>query len=73
MLIADIVANMPGGSFAIGPCIDGHYLPRHPIEAMEHGEAHRVPLIVGHNADEAKLFTRVLKMMPLSESALEEC
>ncbi|SIK86075.1 Probable carboxylesterase LipT [Mycobacteroides abscessus subsp. abscessus] len=71
MLIADIVTNMPGGSFAIGPCIDGHYLPRHPIEAMEHGEAHRVPLIVGHNADEAKLFTRVLKMMPLSESALE--
>lgn len=70
-LLADIVANMPGGSFAIGPCIDGHYLPRHPIEAMERGEAHRVPLIVGHNADEARLFTRFLKLMPLSQEALD--
>ena len=55
------------GSFALGPTIDGEYLPRDPIEAMSRGEAHRVPLIVGNNADEGKLFTRFLEMMPMTE------
>lgn len=60
------------GSFPFGPSVDGEYLPKPPVEAMEHGEAQRVPLIVGSNADEARLFTKVIKAMPLSEPEQQE-
>jgi para-nitrobenzyl esterase len=69
-LLDDMVRDMPG-SFAIGPTIDGDYLPRDPIDAMAHGEAHRVPVIVGNNAEEGRLFTRWLKMLPASEPVIE--
>jgi para-nitrobenzyl esterase len=59
------------GSFAIGPTIDGDYLPRDPAEAMARGEAHRVPIIVGNNAEEGRLFTRWLKLMPMTEPVIE--
>ena len=38
---------------------------------MKKGEAHRVPLIVGTNADEGKLFTRFMKLLPTTEHAIE--
>ncbi|HZA09055.1 carboxylesterase/lipase family protein [Mycobacterium sp.] len=69
-LLDAIMHDMPG-SFALGPCIDGDYLPLHPIEAMSCGNAHRVPLIVGNNAEEGRLFTRFLKMLPASERSIE--
>ena len=65
-----MVRELPG-SFALGPCIDGDYLPADPIEAMAGGKAHGVPLIVGNNAEEGRLFTRFLKMLPASEPAIE--
>ena len=58
------------GAFAVGPTHGDDVLPLDPIEAMR-GEAHRVPLIVGTNADEGKLFTRFLKMLPTTEHAIE--
>ena len=39
--------------------------------AMADGDAHRVPLIVGTNADEGRLFTRFLKLLPTNEVAIE--
>jgi para-nitrobenzyl esterase len=60
------------GAFPIGPVIGDDILPVDPVEAMESGQAHRVPLIVGTNADEGRLFTRFLKMLPTNKSMIEE-
>ncbi|BAX93066.1 carboxylesterase/lipase family protein [Mycobacterium shigaense] len=60
------------GAFPIGPVIGDDCLPEDPAEAMRTGRAHRVPLIVGTNAEEGKLFTRFLKMLPTNQSMIEE-
>ncbi|MBY0288744.1 MAG: carboxylesterase/lipase family protein [Mycobacteriaceae bacterium] len=59
------------GAFAAGPTSSTEYLPLDPVEAMREGHAHRVPLIVGTNADEAKLFGRFLKLLPMTEPMIE--
>ncbi|WP_078279638.1 carboxylesterase/lipase family protein [Mycobacteroides franklinii] len=63
--------HVPGLSLRIGPSIDGDVLPLDPNEAMERGEAHRIPLIIGYNAEEATLFTKILKILPITPQALE--
>jgi para-nitrobenzyl esterase len=60
------------GAFPIGPVVGDDCLPEDPVEAMEDGRAHRVPLIVGTNAEEGRLFTRFLRMLPTNESMIEE-
>ncbi|CAA0134328.1 Para-nitrobenzyl esterase [Mycolicibacterium vanbaalenii] len=60
------------GAFAIGPTWGTDYLPQDPVDAMRAGNAHRVPLIVGTNADEGRLFTRFLKLLPTSHAAIEQ-
>ncbi|MEZ0342188.1 carboxylesterase/lipase family protein [Mycobacterium sp. pV006] len=60
------------GAFAIGPTFDTEYLPLEPFEAMRRGAAARVPLIVGNNAEEGRLFTRFLKLLPTTEQAIEK-
>jgi para-nitrobenzyl esterase len=60
------------GAFPIGPVIGDDILPIDPVEAMQLGQAHRVPLIVGTNAEEGRLFTRFLRMLPTNESMIEE-
>ncbi|OSC40562.1 carboxylesterase/lipase family protein [Mycobacterium decipiens] len=60
------------GAFAIGPVFGDDYLPVDPVEAMRSGQAHPVPLIVGSNADEGRLFTRFLGMLPTNEPMVEE-
>jgi para-nitrobenzyl esterase len=52
------------GAFAAGPTAGSDYLPLDPVEAMREGKAHRVPLIVGTNAEEARLFGRFLGLLP---------
>jgi para-nitrobenzyl esterase len=64
--------EMNVGSFAIGPCVDGDYLPQDPFVAMARGDAHPVPVIVGHNGEESRLFTRWLKIMPTTEPRIEQ-
>ena len=46
-------------------------LPLDPVEAMRQGKAHRVPLIVGTNAEEGRLFTRFLQLLPTNEPMIE--
>jgi para-nitrobenzyl esterase len=60
------------GAFPIGPVIGDDFLPTDPIEAMQSGRAQRVPLIVGTNADEGRLFTRFMRMLPVNQSMIEE-
>lgn len=59
------------GAFAAGPTAGTEYLPLDPVEAMRDGKAHRVPLIVGTNAEEARLFGRFLKLLPMTEPMIE--
>ncbi|AQA06669.1 carboxylesterase [Mycobacterium sp. MS1601] len=59
------------GAFPAGPTHGDDYLPVEPVEAMRRGTAHRVPLIVGSNAEEARLFTRFLKLLPTTEPVIE--
>ncbi len=60
------------GAFPIGPVFGDDCLPIDPVEAMRSGQAHRVPLIVGTNADEGRLFTRFLRMLPTNEAMIDE-
>jgi para-nitrobenzyl esterase len=60
------------GAFPIGPVVGDDYLPVDPIDAMRNGQAHQVPLIVGTNAEEGRLFTRFLGMLPTNEAMIEE-
>ncbi|MFG1932961.1 carboxylesterase/lipase family protein [Mycobacterium sp. NPDC048908] len=59
------------GAFAAGPTRSTEYLPLDPVQAMRTGTAHRVPLIVGTNAEEARLFGRFLKLLPMTEPTIE--
>lgn len=59
------------GAFAVGPTYGTDYLPVDPLDAMADGKAHPVPLIIGTNADEGRLFTRVLKLLPTTRPAIE--
>jgi para-nitrobenzyl esterase len=59
------------GAFPIGPVFGDDCLPLDPVEAMRRGVAHQVPLIVGTNADEGRLFTRFLRLLPTSEPMIE--
>ncbi|MFC9964089.1 carboxylesterase/lipase family protein [Nocardia ignorata] len=58
------------GSFAYAPVADGEFLPEAPLDAIVAGRAHRVPLIVGTNRDEATLFQRFVKAVPHTEDQL---
>ncbi|KAA8967033.1 carboxylesterase/lipase family protein [Mycobacterium sp.] len=70
-LIDEGVRNMLG-AFPIGPVFGDDCLPLDPVEAMRRGDTHRVPLIVGTNADEGRLFTRFLRMLPTTEQTIED-
>lgn len=60
------------GAFPIGPVCGDDVLPLDPVDAMRRGRAHRVPLIVGTNAEEGRLFTRFLRLLPTNRSMIEE-
>jgi len=60
------------GAFPIGPVTGDDCLPTDPVEAMRSGRAHRIPLIVGSNADEGRLFTRFLKLLPTNKAMIDE-
>ena len=59
------------GAFPIGPVFGDDMLPLDPVESMRRGVAHRVPLIVGTNAEEGRLFTRFLPLLPTPEPMVE--
>lgn len=64
------MTDMPG-AFPVGPAYGTDYLPVEPVAAMAEGSAHRVPLIVGNNAEEGRLFNRFLPLLPTSEPMIE--
>jgi para-nitrobenzyl esterase len=69
--------NINDLGFTWVPHVDGKVLKQVPIDALASGEYNRVPLMVGSNRDEAKLFTVVmpgirLAPKPLVKKALEK-
>lgn len=44
-------------SMSLGPVIDGVSLPQHPEEALSAGSAKDIPILIGTNKDEFRLFT----------------
>jgi para-nitrobenzyl esterase len=69
-LIARGMDDLPG-AFPAGPAYGTEFLPADPVTAMREGTAHRVPLIVGNNADEGRLFTRFMQLLPTTERTIE--
>ena len=69
-LLTTSASDLAGG-YPVGCTFGTDYLPLEPIQAMREGKAYRVPLIVGTNADEGRLFTRFLKLLPLNEAKIE--
>ena len=50
--IADLLAAWPGG----GPVVGGRELPLQPPDALRQNRFHHVPLLLGNNLDEMRLF-----------------
>jgi para-nitrobenzyl esterase len=60
------------GTLAFAPVVDGDVLPVQPIDAFEAGNAAPVPLIIGCNAREGALFSKVLgHLIPTSAERID--
>lgn len=57
LLAAQSTVTVPGGGLPFEPVIDGRTLPQRPIDAIAHGSADGISLLVGTNRDEMRLFT----------------
>ncbi len=62
------VSRASGGLFA-QPVVDGEALPRPPLEAVANGVAAGVPLLLGTNLDEMKLFSALDPAWPLKKAS----
>jgi para-nitrobenzyl esterase len=54
---ATLALGIAHGTLPWQPAVDGRVVPRQPLEAIAAGEAAHIPLLVGTNRDEWKLFT----------------
>ena len=60
LTVQDEVDREWGGMEAFAPVIDGVTLPNHPLELIAQGAGLPVPLLIGTNRDEWRLFTVLL-------------
>lgn len=54
---ATIGNGLENGIMAWQPCIDGDLIPENPLAAIDRGDARDVPILIGTNRDEYRLFT----------------
>jgi para-nitrobenzyl esterase len=54
---ATMALGIAHGTLPFQPAVDGRVIPRQPLEAVADGEAAGIPLLLGTNRDEWKLFT----------------
>ncbi|OZC51965.1 carboxylesterase [Rhodococcus sp. 06-621-2] len=71
-LCYEIPTKVPG-TLGLAPVVDGDIVPRYPVAAFQKGFAHRIPLIIGTNNDEASIF-RLMKspLMPVTSDTVSE-
>ncbi|WP_346764625.1 carboxylesterase/lipase family protein [Rhodococcus sp. HNM0569] len=59
------------GTRAFAPVVDGDFLPEHPLDVLEAGRAHPVPLIIGTNAHEGRAFPRFADILPTTQERID--
>lgn len=71
-LCYEIPTRVPG-TLGLAPVVDGDIVPRYPVAAFQKGFAHRIPMIIGTNHDEASIF-RLMKspLMPVTSDTVSE-
>ena len=56
----------------MAPVVDRDLVPHYPVAAFQKGYAHRIPLIIGSNKDEASIFKFMKSpLMPVSAQSVE--
>ena len=53
-----------------GPVLDPATLPDMPIDAVARGEAANIPVVIGTNRDESKLFASTMRREPIDDATL---
>lgn len=66
-----VAASHGFGTLLFAPVVDGETLPMQPLDAVAAGAAAGIPVMVGTNRDEVKLFTAMQRREPLDDAALE--
>ncbi|MGC0363134.1 para-nitrobenzyl esterase [Rhodococcus sp. 27YEA15] len=70
-LVNEIPQRTPG-TLAMAPVVDRKLVPHYPVAAFQKGYAHRIPLIIGSNKDEASIFKFMKSpLMPVSAQSVE--
>ncbi|MCZ4277219.1 carboxylesterase/lipase family protein [Rhodococcoides yunnanense] len=71
-LCYEVPTRVPG-TLGLAPVVDADIVPRYPVAAFQKGLAHRIPLIIGTNHDEASIF-RLMKspLMPVTSETVSE-
>jgi para-nitrobenzyl esterase len=54
-LLDEVITSVPG-TLAMAPVVDRDLVPKYPVAAFQKGLAHKIPLIIGTNKDEASIF-----------------
>ena len=68
---AGVAAQARGfGGMAFGPVVDGETLLENPPIAVRDGRAANVPMLIGTNRDEVKLFAASQRREPIDDAAL---
>ena len=68
---AQLAAGTASVTAGFAPVIDGEVLPQHPLKAFAGGQVADVPLLLGTNLDESKLFGAMLpELRDLDEEGL---
>ncbi|MDG3012663.1 carboxylesterase/lipase family protein [Rhodococcus sp. D2-41] len=69
-LVDEIPTKVPG-TLAMAPVVDRDLVPHYPVAAFQKGLAHRIPLIIGTNRDEASIF-RLMRspLMPVTSDSV---
>ncbi|UOT05963.1 carboxylesterase/lipase family protein [Rhodococcus opacus] len=65
-------ADEEPGTRAFAPVVDGFFLPTHPLDCFASGSGHPVPLIIGTNRHEGRVFPRFLNILPTDPTRIDK-
>lgn len=65
-------ADEEPGTRAFAPVVDGDFLPEHPLDVFAAGKTHPVPLLLGSNLYEGRIFPRFLNILPTDPTRIEK-
>ena len=65
-------ADEEPGTRAFAPVVGDDVLPEHPLDVFAAGKSHPVPLILGSNLHEGRIFPRFLNILPTDPARIEK-